>query len=230
MLNLNRIAHDSPAKTLMPQKDSSAFSIDVFTLQSSEREEVEAFIKQGFKKVYAANIEVTMPFLLAVNNGQWKAALGIRSASDELFVEQYLQGPVEQSSVLRDKNIERRQIAEIGHLYSNARKFTIPLFLVMAVSLFCLDFKYVVFSGTQRVIDIITQAGIDSTHLTKADPALLDSSADDWGSYYQTDPQVVLISLSSVMKVIEGQPVYKRLFKQLEKKVATVCKKLEVIK
>ncbi|MCW8995479.1 MAG: thermostable hemolysin, partial [Psychromonas sp.] len=213
-----------------PLQGSSALNIEAVTLQCAARKEVEDFIRQGFKKAYAANIEITMPVLLAVNNGKWKAALGIRSATEKLFVEQYLQFPIEQHAPLAGKNIDRQQIAEIGHLYSNARKFTIPLFLVMAVALFCRDFKYVVFSGTERVLNIITQTGIDTTYLTTADPALLENSGDDWGSYYETNPQVVLVSLVNVMAVIESQPVYDRLFKQLQKKIAKVCGQLEALR
>jgi len=232
MLNLNSITHLSnhPVATLKAQPHSLTLDIDAFSWQCAGRKEVEAFIKYGFQKAYAAKIEVSMPFLLAVNNGKLKAALGMRSARSKLFIEQYLPCPIELHSEFINKNISRRQIAEIGHLYSNARKFTIPLFLVTAVSLFYLDFKYMVFSGTERVLEIVAQAGIEMTYLSAANPAMLDSSDDDWGSYYETNPQVVLVSLSSVMTAIDSQPIYEALFKQLDKKIVKVCGQLDALK
>jgi hypothetical protein len=232
MLNVNGVTHSSKqfVSSTRVQQASLDLDINTFPLRSAGRRQVEAFIKQGFEKSYSANISVTMPFLLAVNNGRLKAALGIRSASSKLFIEQYLPGPIEQHAALLQENVSREEIAEIGHLYSNARKFTIPLFLLTAVSLFCLDFKYLVFAGTERVLAIIANAGIDITYLNAADPAMLESNSDDWGSYYDTNPQVVLVSLSGVMSVIADHPVYDRLFKQLEKKIGKVCGQLEALK
>lgn len=223
---LNKIAVPS----LNKQQEKLGFDIDVFSVQCAGRNAVELFIKQGFKKAYAADITVTMPLLLAVNNGKLKAALGLRSAKSPLFVEQYLAAPIEQYLQLVNIAVAREQIVEIGHLYSNARQFTIPLFVLSAVSLFCLDFKYLVFSGTERVLNIIRKAGGDMIYLADADPAMLAGSDDNWGSYYQTKPKVVLICLSSVMAAINRQPVYEALFKRLCRKIAKACCKLEMLK
>lgn len=230
MLNLNSIIQSGNLPEGGLSEAQPSFEIDTFSLQCAGRKEVEAFIKQGFKKAYGAEIKVTMPFVLAVNNGKLKAALGIRSAKSPLFIEQYLSAPIEQHNAFINKKVNRDEIAEIGHLYSNARKFTIPLFLVTAISLFYHDFKYIVFSGTGRVLSIIAAAGIEITYLEKADPSKLASSVDDWGSYYATNPQVVVISLSSVMAVIDSQPVYEQLFQQLNKKIVKVCTQLRGLK
>lgn len=232
MLNQNSIIPLSHSRNRSSEQRQTKFDfdIDAFSQQCAARTEVEEFIQQGFKKAYAANIEITMPYLLAVNNGKLKAALGIRSASSPLFVEQYLSAPIELHPVLSKKNISREAIAEIGHLYSNAHKFTIPLFLLTTVSLFCLDFKYLVFSATERVLAIVKAAGVEATYLVDADPAKLIASGDDWGSYYQTNPKVVLIDLASVMAVIDSQPVYQQLFSRLQEKIAQACRKLEMLK
>jgi hypothetical protein len=59
-----------------------------------------------------------MPHLLALCNGTYKAALGIRSGEGDLFIEQYISGVIEQQPVFVENNITRKDIVEIGHLFS----------------------------------------------------------------------------------------------------------------
>ncbi|MDX2369193.1 MAG: thermostable hemolysin [Colwellia sp.] len=207
---------------------TQSFSMDVFSQNSIGRVAAEQFIKQGFKKTYRANISISMPQVLTVNTGKFKAALGIRSAKSPLFIEQYLPCPIEKMTALVNENIPRESIVEIGCLYSNANRFTIPLFIVTAISLFYQGYSHLVFSGTEKVLNIISKAEIDATHLCDAKQSLLTPSSDDWGSYYETQPKVTLIALSSVIKTINKQPRYQKLFNSLDIKIAHICKKLEI--
>lgn len=206
---------------------SDAFSMDVFKKNTVGRKSAEHFIKQGFSKAYGANISITMPEILTVRNGNFKAALGIRSAKYSLFIEQYLNTAIEKTHVLLEENITRDEIVEIGSLYSNATRFTLPLFLVTAVSLFYLNYKYLTFAGTSHVLDIISKAGVDYSVLGDAKESALAPSNDNWGSYYQTQPKVVVVALTSVIRAIDQQVKYQTLFKSLEEKIACVCKQLE---
>jgi hypothetical protein len=206
---------------------SKSFNMDVFSKNCAGRLAAEQFIKQGFKKTYGANISISMPQVLTVKTGNFKAALGIRSANSPLFIEQYLPCPIEKTSALANENIARERIVEIGCLYSNANRFTIPLFLVTAISLFYQGYSHLVFSGTHKVLNIISKAGIDFTHLCNAKQSLLSPSDDDWGSYYETQPKVALVALSNVIKAINKQPRYQKLFDSLEIKIAHVCNKLD---
>ena len=156
-----------------------AFGIDVYKTGDQGRLDAEQFIIDGFLNSYNANITVSMPWVLAINNGSFKAALGIRPATEALFLEQYIGQPIEQSLSQSFQDIKRSEIAEVGHLYSNSNKFTIPLFLTTAVSLFCNDYKFMVFSATEHVLDLITRTGISHTLLTTADSSKLDQSNDN---------------------------------------------------
>ena len=106
------------------------------------------------------------------------------------------------------------------------QRFTIPLFLVTAISLFYQGYSHLVFSGTEKVLNIISKAEIDFAHLCNAKQSLLTPSSDDWGNYYETNPKVALIALSSVIKAINKQPRYKKLFESLDVKIAHVCNQL----
>ncbi|WP_100642863.1 thermostable hemolysin [Alteromonas facilis] len=203
-----------------------AFNIDAYAIGDIDREEAEHFIQEGFKRAYNATVSVTMPWILAINNGAFKAALGIRPATDTLFLEQYLDNPVEQY-LASTRQIQRSHIAEIGHLYSNSNKFTLPLFLTTAVSLFTNEYKYMVFSATEHVLQLISRAGIPHTFLSNADPARLNTASDNWGSYYDTKPKVVAVSLLDVMAVVNNHPLYARMFEQLSSKIAATSKRLQ---
>jgi len=223
---LNLIPNDIPLDVVKTDSASS-LNMDVFSEHSANRDKVEAFIKAGFMKTFGANISVTMPFLLSVSEGKLKAALGIRPATSGLFIEQYLDKPIERLSFFLSHHANREDIVEIGNLYSNSNRFTIPLFLVTAVSLFCLNFRFMAFSGTNKVIDLINKAGIDYEYICEATPGQLENSIDEWGSYYETKPIVVVVSLAQVMQVIEANAFYGKLFKGLSQKIYHVCKCLE---
>jgi hypothetical protein len=210
-----------------PTQVSTSFNMDVFSQSCTGRVAAEQFIKQGFKKAYNADISIPMPQVLTVNTGDFKAALGIRSANSSLFIEQYLPRPIEKMSALVNENIPRDNIVEIGCLYSNANRFTIPLFIVTAISLFYQGYSHLVFSGTDKVLNIISKADIDFTHLCDAKQSLLTPSSDYSGSYHKTNPKVALIALSNVIKTINKQPRYQKLFESLDVKIAHVCHQLE---
>ena len=202
------------------------FDIQVASLKSTKRNEIEQFIKKGFSKRYQARVSVTMPHLLALCNGTYKAALGIRSGEDGLFIEQYISGLIEQQPVFVENNITRKDIVEIGHLFSNNQRFTIPLFMITAVSLFYMNYKYMVFSGTEKVINLMVKSGVHCTHLCDAHENKIESSTDEWSSYYTTNPKVIAVSLLDVIALIGQHPIYQEMFQSLDKQIAQTCQQL----
>ncbi len=203
------------------------FCLDVFQKIDNGRLAAELFIKKGFASAYGADIDITMPYILAINNGDFKAALGIRAATDNLFIEQYLTQPIEHYIRQKQATVARKHIAEIGHLYSNSNKFTLPLFLTTAVSLFCNGYQHMVFAGTDHVVKLIGKAGIDCHYIAPADKHKLQGSSQKWGSYYETTPLVVSVSLASVISVVDKSKHFKQMFDQLEKKIALTTSKLK---
>jgi hypothetical protein len=216
--------HTSNKKLLGKAKFN--FNIQVAVLGSEQRNEIDQFIKQGFSKSYQAKVSVTMPHLLALCNGTYKAALGIRSGEDDLFIEQYLSDSIEQQSVFVKNNINRKNIVEIGHLYSNNQRFTLPLFMITAVSLFYMNYKYMVFSGTEKVINLISKSGVHCTHLCDAQEIKIEKSSDEWGCYYATNPKVIAVSLLDVIALIGQHPMYQEMFQSLDKQIAQTCQQL----
>jgi hypothetical protein len=77
--NISRSAESSNSKY--------TFSLDVFQKGDEGRLAAEQFIKDGFTSAYSTDIDI--------NNGKFKAALGIRAATESVFIEQYLLQPIE---------------------------------------------------------------------------------------------------------------------------------------
>ncbi len=224
-IKVSRLPVSSVPTSNKPQK--YAFDIAAYRKHDNGRCEVEEFIQHGFAKSYGAKIQVSMPWVLAIRNGSFKAALGIRPATEPLFLEQYLDAPIEDYFKTCETPTSRAKIAEIGHLYSNSNKFTIPLFLTTAVSLFYNQYDTMVFSATEQVLALIDKTGIPYQQLGQADPAKLTPCADQWGTYYDSHPTVVAVSLHKVMQVISHNSRYNSMFDKLQARIAATSKTLK---
>lgn len=201
------------------------FSIDAYQIQDAERSKIAAFIKQGFLNVYEADISVTMPTLLAIKKGAFKAALGVRSTNQSLFIEQYLNTSIEQELTAKGLNVAREHIAEIGHLYTNKSRFALPLLLTAGVALFMNEYRYITFCATSQVRKLVSGAGIDVLDISEANQVKI-SSTDNWGSYYDTAPRVVAVSTLDIMRSIIERPKYLEMFSSLSARIQQVSDKI----
>jgi hypothetical protein len=158
------------------------------------RAEAESFIRTIFKNRYGARVSVFAPRLLMLEQqGRAIAAAGWRGADTEsLFLERYLDAPVEQILAgLTGQTLQRQRIVEVGNLASEKPGGSLHVILNLARDLDRYGYEWVVFTATQELIRIFTKLGLPLLALAKADPARLGSEASDWGSYYETAPVVV---------------------------------------
>lgn len=224
---MQNLAQTSSVLSPQKRKDRVPFDMDVcFFSDAKKREEIAAFIHDGYKKAFNADILVTMPALLYIEDRNLKAALGMRGGKEKFFVQQYLNVPIDESVQSYLPEISIKEIVEIGSLYSNSNRFTIPLFMVTAVTSYLLGKKAFVLCGTEHVLDLLTKSGVKFYKLADAKESHLQPSLDDWGTYYQTNPQVVAVSVDAVMALIEGNKFYKKLFNRLAEKIEVTCSKL----
>ena len=162
------------------------------------RGEVEAFIHEVFKRAYGANVTQFMPKLVALRdqNGVLMAAFGLRDAAKEpLFLERYLDAPVEQVFSERfNRAITRDQITEIGNLaVANPRNAGILIAHVIQHSLE-IGVEWCVATAHHTLQNGLIKGGRDVYALHPADKNRL--TADElatWGSYYDNQPQVVAV-------------------------------------
>ena len=166
--------------------------------QHAQRAAVEAFIHLVFKRTYAADISLFMPHLVALHdsNGEIIGAFGFSKAIDgPLFLEQYLDAPIEQvMSEKLNRVITRSQITKIGNLaVADPRNAGVLIAHVIGYSLDA-SIEWCVATAHQSLQNGLIKGGRDVYPLVNADKAKLTTSEQaKWGSYYDRMPQVVAI-------------------------------------
>jgi hypothetical protein len=162
---------------------------------SSDRAPIEAFIRRRFAEKYQARIRHFAPnLMLLAQDGQTVAASGWRGAGSEaLFLEHYLERPIEQEVArLAGHPVERQHIVEVGHLVAEKAGGSVHVICTLARHLDRLGYEWVAFTATRELLGIFTRLGLPLLALAAADPALLGDAAQEWGQYYASRPVVVV--------------------------------------
>lgn len=177
------------------------------------RQQVEQFIAQRFLEVHGARISGFMPEMIALfnDNAEILAAVGIRGASsDSLFLEHYLDAPVEQAisnNADRPMSLPRRnQIVEIGNLASIDRRASRKLFTLLAELLHARNFEWAVFTGCTSLHRMFKTLGIETLYLGQALQSQLPADEQTWGGYYEDCPRVVAGKVSRGCNAFENIP------------------------
>jgi len=167
----------------------------VVTEGHADRRRIEAFIEDVYRRSHGASITAHYPTLLSLHDaaGDVLGAVGLRSAArDRLFLEQYLQGPVEDAiAEATGHPITRPEIVEVGSLASAGNGASV--FLVIAATAF-LDsrrFRYAVVTANDAMWRIIRTFGFAHTVLGAARGEALADGGQGWGSYYACGPQML---------------------------------------
>jgi len=173
------------------------FEISFCSKNGAERTALEAFIQSGFQRKHGAAVRSFMPVLIGLRDrkGILVGATGYRPASQEqLFLEQYLGEPIEETVARRNPGLRvtRADIAEIGNFA--CRDCATAMIMVGVLAEFLLDQRnrWTVFTATRTVRGIMRHLGLSLSELGRADKSRVVVTADEWGSYYQTDPRVML--------------------------------------
>ena len=177
-------------------KDQGALglSLALVSEKSADRQAVERAITKKFERAYGAHLKHFLPDLMRLDvAGELGAVAGINAASNgALFLEQYLDRPVEQAvagAVMTP--VDRHGIVEIGNLAANIPGHAYSLFAALATTLSISGFRWVVCTATPQVAAMLSRMGFSSQAICAADPSLLESDATDWGDYYATRPRVL---------------------------------------
>jgi hypothetical protein len=182
--------------------------IAITTSPSFNRRRVECFIEHTFHCSYGAKIENHYPTLMSVHDEEHNilAAVGFRFAKDEpLFLEQYLETPVEQ--LLCDANhkpVEREIIAEVGNLASQGQGASIFLFAALNAYLAQQGIQIHTFTATDFLYRYFTKLGMHAVELGKANQEKLPDRGNSWGTYYKENPRVIAGSVQQVLLGLYG--------------------------
>lgn len=161
----------------------------------SSRAAAETFISQRFAESYGSRIEAFMPRLFSVCNheGELCGAFGLRSASRNLFLEQYLDTPIEHVIAARaGRLVERRAIVEVGH-FSGAFPGAVRAMIgLLTEHLHREGYEWVVFTGTSGLRNAFCRLGLFPLDIQAATPDRIPAEERAaWGSYYDHAPRVL---------------------------------------
>lgn len=174
------------------------------------RDELEAFIARVFLERYGARTTHFADRLLGLRggDGQWCAALGYtRGSSGPLFVEHYLDRPVEQVvAAALGEPVARCSFAEVGNLAASADGLGRLLIALSTVHLFEQGVQHVVFTATRALSNAFTRLGVPLADIGAADPGRVPGGEANWGDYYRHDPRILAGCVASGLPVAGRLP------------------------
>jgi hypothetical protein len=187
-------------------RKNSAF--ELLTTYSSERPDAEQYVARCFDRAYGAEVTEFAPLLLTLRcAGRISGVAGVRPAGvQQTFVENYIDEPLEElASDVFGAKVDRCDIAEVGNLASLQPGACQVINIVLAASLLRAGFRYAVLVSTAQLEKILRKQNFSLIRVGAADPARLGATADKWGSYYSTEPQILFVDLEATVAILESQ-------------------------
>ena len=151
-------------------------------------EKVCDFIKSQFETTYGAKItNFSKNYIYIKEKENIVSTIGFRiGEEDSIFSQIYFDNPIEENiSSLISKKIHNEEIVEFVNLVS------IQNFYSLHIMKYALDYfkdKYIIFTATEKLINISTRYGLKLIQIKHA-----VKISEDWGTYYSTNPKICLI-------------------------------------
>jgi len=161
----------------------------------TQRADLERFIARRFERAYGATLTHFLTHLLGLpdEGGGWQAAVGYAGAADgPLFLEQYLDAPIERVLARKiERPVARERVVEVGNLAAVRSGLARVIIPALATCLRERGFEIAVFTATRELRNAFERLALGPLVLGPADPARLRGGAAAWGSYYRHAPTVM---------------------------------------
>jgi len=156
----------------------------------------EQFVRDSFKYHYQADVEHFMPTLLSLSDvhDQLQAVLGFRRAGKSpLFLEHYLDQPVEQVLANRLQTpVDRSSLVEVGNLAVSASGGGRWLITALTAYLSAIQAEWALFTIGSAMLNAFRRLGLEPVELAEARQDRLPAREQrSWGSYYAQKPRVM---------------------------------------
>jgi hypothetical protein len=175
---------------------------------SPGRDEAERFIADRYLRDYGAVLTHFLPTLVALpsSGGSLLSAAGIApAAGGALFLERYLDAPVEQViSRTLGLEVSRPAVLEVGNLAAGTAGGGRLMILTLARLLEGRGFEWITFTATRALRNSLARLGIPAHELVVARRSALGGDGAAWGRYYEHDPRVVACSLHAAWTLLYG--------------------------
>ncbi|GIK86254.1 MAG: hypothetical protein BroJett026_17350 [Betaproteobacteria bacterium] len=166
---------------------------------------IERFVAGVYRRRYGARIVHWAPVLVALRtDGRLVAAAGYRRADAPLYLERYLDVPIEHAlAACTGMPVARALVCEVGHFASAVPGEGRRLMRMLARHLAAAGLQWVASTATRELRELLFRIGLTPCALAPADPARLGSDAEDWGDYYEHAPVVVAGELARGLAALE---------------------------
>lgn len=177
-----------------------------------QRPAAESYVKEKFLDTYGADIHDFLQYLISMRClGSLSGVVGLSFASQQaLFLEQYLESPIENElGNVSHAQVRRNSVVEVGNLVATTRGASFALFIVVATALSRAGFEHMVFTATRQLRSTFDKLGFKTVFLSDANLGSVNTGSDNsWGSYYDSEPQVVTGSLKDALEVIANRNLF----------------------
>ncbi|WP_441245313.1 thermostable hemolysin [Kitasatospora sp. McL0602] len=164
--------------------------------------------RQIYSHAYGAEIRPSPDSFIVAHSDPWaedgtgiSSCVGISRASDgRFFSERYLDDPIDVViSKQFGETVPRERIVEVGALASKERGAGQEMIRITPVVSWFMGMEYILCTTTRALRDALERSDITFTPLDDADPVVLGpEERRAWGTYYDQEPQVGVISLRGV--------------------------------
>lgn len=186
----------APAETPARVRDADFSNLQLRESLGGKRGATEKFIGRCFAQSFGATVESFMPRLFAVgpNETEIFGAFGVRAASGRLFLDQYLDAPIEDLIAQHaGQRVDRRSVVEVGHFSGTFPGATRAMIALLTDRLYREGFEWVVFTGTAGLRNAFARLGLRPIDICPAEASRLpEEQRAAWGSYYEHLPRVLV--------------------------------------
>jgi hypothetical protein len=176
-------------------RDCLGHELSLYQTDDPQREHLERFVRDVFAARHGARVCSFMPTLLAMRNhvGSVCSVAGFRcAAGQELFLERYLDEPIERAiASIVAQQVCRAQIVEVGNLAGANCRSAMRLVLELPRILLDRGHRWIVFTATDTVRQLLASYHAPLLDLAPASAARAQSTGDEWGHYYESRPRVM---------------------------------------
>ena len=193
------------------------------------RNNLETYIAEKYKQAHKAFISKFMPLLMEMTmEGKPQAVLGLRPGHYRpMFLEQYLDSPVEQQiAKLTKQPIDRCSLIEVGNLVVTQRSAGLLLFVILGKLVAEAGYEWLIFTVTGEVERLLRSLGFDPQYLVAADPARVKGGTENWGHYYDNNPRVMIISSAKAVSVMKNSPALAEVLKDYSQEITMISNSL----
>ena len=183
----------------------SDIKVGLYLKRCPGRQAIENYISNKYFQTHHAFLTEYLPILVGFHGmGGFLGAYGLRPGQYRpMFLEQYLDSPVEQQvASFSKKPVDRCALIEIGNLAITRRGYGSFVMVVMAMAIAEAGYEWMVFTVTEQVERLMNRLGFEPHYLVNADPDCLDGDKSCWGSYYENHPRVMVGNLKVARQVI----------------------------